>query len=302
MRASVLRWVVWVTVFAMAMAPVGRPVMALATSGVSRMVRASDESTMVAQMLSLPKPGLIVSCSFMTVADAMCWLTNPLPAEVVQAAEQSGVLGPVGISCVDGGWLAVGTQGSRSCYHIDSSDTSAAVMLLNGAASPICAVGHFASADAAHAWLSGTASSELPTLLWESTGLGKVSVAPCPLAITSTHPCGGRGPHPPARLSVPSRRADLPPVNQADSASALLLVHSQHGDARLFEGGPSTVPTSLELVGARPAAHACMAQCDVLDDAEVELVPTRSPFAVWSARAALTEHVVDVDVRPAWGS
>lgn len=61
MRASVLRWVVWVTVFAMAMAPVGRPVMALVTSGVSRVVRASDEATMVAQMLSLPTPGLMVS-------------------------------------------------------------------------------------------------------------------------------------------------------------------------------------------------------------------------------------------------
>lgn len=302
MRASVLRWVVWVTVFAMAMAPVGRPVMALVTSGVSRMVRASDEATMVAQMLSLPTPGLMVSCSFMTVADAMCWLTNPLPAEVVQAAEQRGVLGPVVTSCVDGGWLAVVTQGSCSCFHIDSSNTSAAVMLMNGAAPPICALGHFASADAAHDWLSGTASCELLTLLWESTGLGKVSTAPRLLAVTSTHPGGGRGPHPHARLSVPSRRVDQPQVDQAASASALLLGYSQHGDARLLEGGPSTVPTSLELGSARPAAHACMSQCDVLDDAEVELVPARSPFAVWSARAAMTEHVVDVDVRPARSS
>lgn len=291
---------------AVAMAPalVHRPVMALITADVSRLVRVTDESTIAAQMLSLPTPGLLVTCGFVTVADAMCWLTNPLPAEVVQAAEQSGVLGPVVTSCVDGGWLAVVTRGSRSCFHVDSSDTSAAVMLLSGAASPICAVGHFAAADAAHAWLSGAASAELLTLLWESAGLGNVSAVPLLLAapIPSAHPGVKRRPDPPAHLSVPRLGADQPPAEQAASARTLFSAYGRHGDTRQVAGRALAEPTSSEPVGPRPAAPALLSQSGVPGQEEAEIVPTRSPFAVWSARAALMADVLDVDDRPARSS
>lgn len=303
-RPSVLRWVVCLSAFAMATALVHRPVMALITADVSRLVRVSDESTIAAQMLSLPTPGLLVTCSFVTVADAMCWLTNPLPADVVQAAEQSGMLGPVVHSCVDGGWLAVATRGSRSCFHVDSSDTNAAVMLLNGAASPICAVGHFAAADAAHAWLSGAASAELLTLLWESAGLGNFSSAPRRLAPPSTSTRSGikRRLDPPARMPVPRQAADPPPAEQAASESTLPSAYGRRGDARQVAGRALVEPTSFEPVGPGPAAPARMPQRGVPGHTEVELVPARSPFAVWSALEALTEVVLDVDDRPARSS
>lgn len=52
----------------------------------------SDEDAIYRQMLSLPVPGLLVSCSFLMYEDALCWLTDPLPADVVQAAAPSELL------------------------------------------------------------------------------------------------------------------------------------------------------------------------------------------------------------------
>lgn len=85
--------------------------MALITAHVSRILISSDEDAIYRQMLSLPVPGLLVSCSFLMYEDALCWLTDPLPADVVQAAAPSELLACAAPTPIDGGWLAVASKG-----------------------------------------------------------------------------------------------------------------------------------------------------------------------------------------------
>lgn len=88
-----------------------RPVVALITAHVSRIMIFSDEDAIFRQMLSLPVPGLLVSCSFSMYEDALCWLTDPLPAHVVQAAAPSELLACAAPTPIDGGWLAIASKG-----------------------------------------------------------------------------------------------------------------------------------------------------------------------------------------------
>lgn len=131
--------------------PSERVFIALITSHTSRLVRASDGATVAQQLLSLPTPGLLVSCFFPSAATALCWLTDPVPAEAVQTAETGGLLCPLSSSTAEGVWLAVVSHGLSSCFKVDSAGIGGVLMLLKRSLSPMCAVGRFALAADARA-------------------------------------------------------------------------------------------------------------------------------------------------------
>lgn len=83
------------------------PLLALVSAEVSVLVRKADDNAIARQIRSLPVPGLLVSSSFPNAAEALCWLTSSVPADVVRAIELGELLGPHTGTCEDDGWLAV---------------------------------------------------------------------------------------------------------------------------------------------------------------------------------------------------
>lgn len=145
--------------------PSERVFIAPITSHTSRLVRASDGATLAQQLLSLPTPGLLVSCCFPSAATALCWLTDPVPAEAVETAETGGLLCPLSSSTAEGVWLYVVSHGLSSGFKVDSAGTGGVLMLLKRSSSPMCAVGRFALAADAHRWRASDAAANLLGLL-----------------------------------------------------------------------------------------------------------------------------------------
>lgn len=142
-----------------------RDFLALVTGNVSRLVSASDVDTVAEQLVSLPTPGMLVSCCFESSSDALCWLTHPVPVEAVQSVVGSGLLGPPSPGASAGCWFAVASSGSRSCFNFFSSGTGGALSLMKESMSPLCAVGRFAVAADAYRWLATSATQELLQVL-----------------------------------------------------------------------------------------------------------------------------------------
>lgn len=161
----------------------GRPAyLALMSSETSLLVRATDDAAVAQKLLSLRSSGLLASGSFSTTTAAICWLTDPVPADVVSSAEESGVLG-LSTGVVDGGWLAVVSGGSSSCFNVASSGVGGAVKLLKESVSPVCAVGRFNFASDAYKWLAGSSANDLLQLLGDT--IGAVTVASVPYRSSS---------------------------------------------------------------------------------------------------------------------
>lgn len=156
----------------------GRPAyLALVSSETSLLVRATDDAAVAQKLLSLRSSGLLASGSFSTTTAAICWLTDPVPADVVSSAEESGVLG-LSTGVVDGGWLAVVSCGSSSCFNVASSGVGGAVKLLKESVSPVCAVGRFNFAADAYKWLAGSSANDLLQLLGDTIGAVTVASGP----------------------------------------------------------------------------------------------------------------------------
>lgn len=155
--------------------------LALMSAETSLLVRAMDDAAIAQKLLSLRSSGLLASGGFSSTAAAMCWLTDPVPADVVSSAESSGGQGPV-----DGGWLAVASGGAKSCINVASSGVGGAVKLLKESVSPVCAVGRFERATDAFEWLAGSSAEDLLQLLGDTVcaataaSVPRVSAPPTP--------------------------------------------------------------------------------------------------------------------------
>ncbi|KAK1866630.1 hypothetical protein I4F81_009146 [Pyropia yezoensis] len=228
-------------------APIRRGFLGLVTAESSRLLSTMDDLTIAQRLFALPTSGLLMSCSFETAASAMCWLTDPVPADVVQAVHQSGVLPAPPSEGGGGRWLAIFARGLSSCLDLRSSGTGGAVMLMKQSVSPLCAVGRFAAADDAHRWLASSATADLLQLLSDTVD---AAIGPSELR----HDAG------------PPGVAASALVAHQESEALQQSAHPPWGDHcegplhRRRQGGP--VPAKDKPV------------CD------------RSPFAVWSAQAA----------------
>lgn len=245
------------------MTPVRRPVLAFISAQTSRIMRSSDDVTIKRELLSLPTPGLLVTCTFSTPTDAMCWLTDPLHADAVRDSEQAG-LRRSPTAAPDGGWLAVMSRDSSACFKVSSAGTSSVVSVLGQTVSPVCAVGRLAGSAAALEWLASSAVSVLLTILGDSAS-----------AVS-----GISGPAAPARCQSPL--GNQPPARAVtDRAPSAASQQSAHGGL-VGQHGDVPRPSSSKAVGDGQNAT----------DAQTS---SRSPFAVWSAHAAASEDAYDVD-------
>lgn len=226
----------------------GRGFLALVMAQTSLLVRASDGVTVVQRLLSLPTPGLLVSCCFSSAATAMCWLTDPVPADAVQSAEQTGLLCPASSTPEDGVWLAVVSRGLSSCFKVDSAGTGGVLMLLKQSASPMCAVGRFALAADAYRWLASEAAGHLLEMLGDGAVADNAGTA--------------------RQAPVMPRM----PSTLAPSLGAFPSLSTSAASRRSVRGG--TGPRDGDLP-------------------EPVIEPTRSPFAVWSAREAASAVAAD---------
>lgn len=153
--------------------------LATITADVSRLVNAAHVDAIVQQLVSLSTPGILVSCGFRSSADALCWLTHPVPAEAALSVVGNGLLGPPLPSASTGGWLAVASGGSRSCFNIASSGIIGAVSLMRESKSPLCAVGRFVTAADAYRWLASASTQDLLHVLGDVSGSSLQPSARC---------------------------------------------------------------------------------------------------------------------------
>lgn len=228
-------------------APIQRGFLGLVTAESSRLLSTMDDLTIAQRLVALPTSGLLMSCSFETAASAMCWLTDPVPADVVQAVHQSGVLPAPPSEGGGGRWLAIFARGLSSCLDLRSSGTGGAVMLMKQSVSPLCAVGRFAAADDAHRWLASSATADLLQLLSDTVD---AAIGPSELR----HDAGPPGVAASALVAHQASEA------LQQSAQPPWGDHCEGPLHRRRQGGP--VPAKDKPV------------CD------------RSPLAVWSAQAA----------------
>lgn len=230
----------------------------------------------------------------------MCCLTDPLQAVVVHADVLSWLLGAAAGADVEGRWLAVVTQGSRSCFHGDRSNFRAGVMLLTSSVASICAVGRFCAADGAHAWLSMTASSELLTVLGESAGVTFVSTGPRlvgALGVPAAQPQERPRPGFPARGPLAGHQVFHTLSERPASISTRLSGVGRRCGVHQFVSRVITSSAVLPVwvaLSTRPPLVTGSAANDAFP-VEVAVVHEHSPFAEWSPPAARTADVLDVD-------
>lgn len=141
----------------------------------------------------------------------MCWLTDPVPADVVQSVHQSGVLPAPPSEGGGGRWLAIFAHGLSSCIDLQSSGTGCAVMLMKQFVSPLCAEGRFAAADDAHRWLASSATADLLQLLSDTVD-------------------AAIGPSEPLHDAGPPRGASSALVAHQESAALQRSAHPPWGD------------------------------------------------------------------------
>lgn len=165
--------------------------LATITANKSRLVNAADVNAIRQQLVSLSTPGMLVSCGFRSSADALCSLTDPVPAEAVLSVVANRLLGPPLPSASTGGWLAVASSGSRSCFNIASSGIIGAVSLMRESKSPLCAVGRFVAAADAHRWLASASTQDLLHVLGDVSGPSPQPSARC--SATPRHVGGSLG-------------------------------------------------------------------------------------------------------------
>lgn len=200
------------------MAAVGnrRAFFAIIIAEISLLLRSSDDDSIAMHLLAMGMPSLLASASFASSSAAMCWLNNPVSTEAVHTSQLLSLPEPTPAALVDGGWLAVVTRGSSSCFQVDRTGVSDVLHLLKNSLSPVCVVVRLASAADAYSWLVSAAVKDLLDL-WCSTVEAHLE-APFP------------------RLTAPPR---LPPPTSAHASlkpapmiSLLSLATTAHQDER----------------------------------------------------------------------
>jgi len=140
------------------------------TAETSLLLRKSDAYAVTQRLSSVGIGSLLVSCSFATTTDAMCWLTSPAAKEAVLAGERQ-----LYVDCVSAasgkGWLALVSLSSTSCFHLDHAGVEGAAVLLRQASPSICVAARFSTAGDARRWSCGAGVRNLIDLLREAAGV-----------------------------------------------------------------------------------------------------------------------------------
>lgn len=261
-------------------APCHRAFLALISVETSRLLRTSEDVAITRQLLTVPTHGLLVSSTFLTTTTAMCWLTDPTPADVVQSVAESGLFCRRSTSAVDVGWLAVVSRVASSCFDVNHTGMEGVTTLMKGSLSPICAVGRFVSAADAYCWMRSPATVEWLQNLVDSVGVDAADPVPRP------------------RVSPPP--CELPSVSGAkcDRSVSAVSQWPARGGSVCDSGWPSPSPGAarsprgpgLRRPHGGDASHCAPGRSPVQMDAGILNAPgdgvARSPFAVWSAHAA----------------
>lgn len=239
---------------------------AMITAETSRLVMSSDDATIAARILALDVGALLVSGAFSTTSAAVCWLTDPVSTDAVQASQLLELPRRSSAPAPGGGWLAVMATGSSACFEIDSAGVGGAVMLLKASRARVCAVARLADAAGAYNWLVSRAVKDLLDLLSRTAGSFLQPAAPRIEA-----------PSPPQSTAVVQAMSVLRP-SQAVSSTAPANRHEPYNIGRGYARA-----VSPDSTGSRG---------EVVDAVIVESsMPARSPFAVWASREELLEPV-----------
>lgn len=222
------------------------------------MVMSSDDATIAARVLAMDVGSLLVARAFATSRAAVCWLTDPVFTSAVQASQLMGLQRRSAVSATDDGWLGVVTEGSSSCFQVDSAGVGGVVLLLKEPRSGVRAVARHAGAVGCVNWLVSCSVRDILELLGSTAG----SVL-------------GPSPH-------QTRTEAAPPREHALAAPCPSL------------GRPYDTLTPLQLPSDRAAYEICRADPVparrgnfVVNGSGAVIVdaptPARSPFAVWAA-------------------
>jgi len=131
--------------------------------------RASDTNGLGERVLSLPSGVPLAAQAFQAHARAMCWLTNPVAADVIENYHASG---PTTGSpdAASSGWLAVVTRDSRTCFDLDGGGVGRVLALMGEPATGLCLLLRFARPAPAYGWLASDATGDVFGALWSVTG------------------------------------------------------------------------------------------------------------------------------------
>jgi len=129
--------------------------------------RASDSNGLGERVLSLPSRTPLATHAFQVHADAMCWLTNPITADVIENYHSTSIDADP-LEAASSGWLAVVTRGSRTCFDLDGAGAGRALSLLGDPASGLCLLMRFDLAAPAYGWLASDTTGDVLGVLWTS--------------------------------------------------------------------------------------------------------------------------------------
>lgn len=244
------------------------------TAETSLLLRRSDENAITQRLSSVAFGGLLVSCSFASTTDALCWLTNPVATEAVLASKRQ-LSAECASMASDLGWLAVVSPCSSFCLRVDKSGFHGPAVRLRQAAPSVCVAARFGAAVEAHRWSGGAAVQNLIEVLRETAG-----VSPSVLAVWAV-----------------SERRRMSRAGQLFGEDVVSLPSKKvESDSLSSVADPSA---SLSCAADHPLAPTPMAPLvHVAPDSLVPVVPSipalkadqeLSPFAVWAAKEMAAE-------------
>ncbi|KAK1868750.1 hypothetical protein I4F81_011233 [Pyropia yezoensis] len=248
----------------MALADSPRSFIAMITAETSRLVMSSDDATIAARILALDVGALLVTGAFATTSAAVCWLTDPVSTDAVQASQLLELPRRSSAPAASGGWLAVMATGSRACFEIDSAGVGGAVMLVKASRARVCAVTRLADAAGAYDLFVSHAVKDLVDLLSRTAG-----------SFLQRENPRIEGPSPPRSTAVVQAASVFRPSRVASTLSP-----GNHHDT-----------CASGTVNVRAVPHVGTGMHGAVVDAVVveSSMPARSPFAVWAAREEIVE-------------